>query len=77
MHEFHFRFGVVQLADHPDAGGEIKPRKTEFSTEDVGAVDATHWRLAKPVGVLLIGIVFNDLHRAGRLFFFPLSGQRS
>ena len=38
--------------------GEIKPRETEFHQEDVGAVDMTPWRFAKPVGLLLILIVF-------------------
>ena len=31
---------------------------TEFEQQDVGAVDMTPWRFAKPVGLLLILIVF-------------------
>lgn len=38
--------------------GELFPRATEFKQEDVGAVDMTPWRLAKPVGLVLIAIVF-------------------
>jgi aldose 1-epimerase len=37
--------------------GEIKPRKTEFVQEDVGAVDMTPWKRAKPAGLALIAIV--------------------
>lgn len=37
--------------------GEVKPRESEFEQEDVGAVDMTPWRFAKPVGLLLILIV--------------------
>lgn len=37
--------------------GELYPRETEFVQEDVGAVDMTPWRLAKPAGCVLIAIV--------------------
>lgn len=59
IHEFHF-LGLVfsWLIILMLVIGEIKPRETEFVQADVGAVDMTHWRLAKPVGMLLIGIVF-------------------
>jgi SSS family solute:Na+ symporter len=59
MHEFHF-LGVVfgWLLILMLVIGEIKPRETEFVQEDVGAVDMTPWRLATPVGILLIATVF-------------------
>ncbi len=58
MHEFHF-LGVVfsWLLILMLVIGEIVPRKEEFVQEDVGAVDMTPWRFAKPVGLLLIAIV--------------------
>ena len=59
LHEFHF-LGIVfsWLLILMLVIGEIKPRETEFHQEDVGAVDMTPWRFAKPVGLLLILIVF-------------------
>ena len=58
IHEFHF-LGLVfsWLLILMLVIGEIKPRETEFEQEDVGAVDMTPWRLAKPVGLLLVVIV--------------------
>lgn len=59
MHEFHF-LGLVfsWLLVLMMVIGEIKPRETEFEQEDVGAVDMTPWRFAKPAGLVLIAIVF-------------------
>ncbi len=59
IHEFHF-LGLVfsWLLVLMLVIGEIKPRETEFVQEDVGAVDMTAWRLAKPAGIVLIMIVF-------------------
>ena len=59
MHEFHF-LGIVfcWLLIMMLVIGEIKPRSTEFVQKDVGAVDMTPWRLAKPAGFALIAIVF-------------------
>ncbi|MGY8793509.1 MAG: solute:sodium symporter family transporter [Woeseiales bacterium] len=59
LHEFHF-LGIVfsWLLILMLVIGEVKPRETEFEQEDVGAVDMTPWRFAKPVGLLLILIVF-------------------
>ncbi len=59
MHEFHF-LGVVfcWLLVLMLVIGEVSPRETEFVQQDVGAVDMTPWRLAKPVGILLIATVF-------------------
>lgn len=59
MHEFHF-LGLVfsWLVILMLVVGEIRPRETEFVQQDVGAVDMTAWSLAKPVGLLLIAIVF-------------------
>lgn len=59
MHEFHF-LGLVfsWLVVLMLVIGEIKPRETEFVQEDVGAVDMTPWRYAKPAGIVLIVIVF-------------------
>ena len=37
--------------------GELYPRETEFIQEDVKAVDMTPWKLAKPVGIVLVLIV--------------------
>lgn len=58
IHEFHF-LGIVfaWLLILMLVIGEIAPRETEFRQEDVGAVDMTPWRLAKPMGLALIGIV--------------------
>ena len=58
MHEFHF-LGLVfsWLLILMLVIGEIKPRETEFEQEDVGAVDMTPWRLARPAGLLLIATV--------------------
>ena len=59
LHEFHV-LGIVfsWLLILMLVIGELKPRETEFEQEDVGAVDMTPWRFAKPVGLLLILIVF-------------------
>lgn len=59
LHEFHF-LGIVfsWLLILMLVIGEVKPRETEFEQQDVGAVDMTPWRFAKPVGLLLILIVF-------------------
>lgn len=58
MHEFHF-LGIVfsWLLVLMLVIGEIRPRKTEFEQVDVGAVDLTPWRFAKPAGLVLIAIV--------------------
>lgn len=58
IHEFHF-LGIVfaWLLILMLVIGEIAPREAEFRQEDVGAVDMTPWRLAKPMGLALIGIV--------------------
>ena len=60
LHEFHF-LGLVfsWLLILMLVIGEIKPRETEFEQEDIGAVDMTPWRMAKPVGLVLILIVFS------------------
>lgn len=59
MHEFQF-LGVVfsWLIVLMLVIGELNPRETEFIQQDVGAVDMTPWRLAKPVGIGLILVVF-------------------
>ncbi len=59
LHEYHF-LGLVfaWLLIMMLVIGEILPRETEFEQEDVGAVDMTPWRFAKPAGLLLIAIVF-------------------
>lgn len=59
MHEFHF-LGIVfsWLLVLMLVIGEVKPRETEFVQRDVGAVDMTPWKLAKPAGIALIIIVF-------------------
>ena len=36
------------------AVGKLKPRETDFELEDVGAVDLTPWKYAKPACVLCI-----------------------
>ncbi len=58
IHEFHF-LGIVfaWLLILMLVIGEVAPREAEFRQEDVGAVDMTPWRLAKPMGLALIGIV--------------------
>lgn len=58
LHEFHF-LGIVfaWLVIFMLVIGEVAPRETEFVQEDVGAVDMTPWRLARPAGILLILIV--------------------
>lgn len=58
MHEFRF-LGLVfsWLLILMLVIGEIQPRETEFEQADVGAVDMTPWRLAKPAGITLIAIV--------------------
>ena len=58
IHEFHF-LGLVfaWLLILMLVIGEIWPRETEFVQEDVGAVDMTPWKHAKPVGLALIAIV--------------------
>ena len=58
LHEFHF-LGIVfaWLVILMLVIGEVWPRETEFVQQDVGAVDMTPWRLAKPAGLLLIGCV--------------------
>jgi hypothetical protein len=59
MHEFHF-LGIVfcWLLILMLVIGELYPTATEFEQQDVGAVDMTPWRMAKPVGLVLIVIVF-------------------
>jgi SSS family solute:Na+ symporter len=59
LHEYHF-LGLVfaWLLIMMLVIGEIVPRETEFEQEDVGAVDMTPWRFAKPAGIVLIAIVF-------------------
>lgn len=59
IHEFHF-LGLVfaWLVILMLVIGEIAPRETEFVQEDVGAVDMTAWRYARPAGIALIVIVF-------------------
>ncbi len=58
LHEFHF-LGIVfsWLVISMLVIGEIRPRETDFVQEDVGAVDMTAWRYAKPAGWTLIAIV--------------------
>ncbi|GEM_PF-20090 len=59
LHEFHF-LGIVfaWLVILMFVIGEVRPTAEEFNQQDVGAVDMTPWRLAKPVGLGLIAIVF-------------------
>ena len=59
LHEFHF-LGIVfaWLVIAMLVIGELSPRETEFVQEDVGAVDMTPWRWARPAGWLLIATVF-------------------
>lgn len=58
IHEFHF-LGIVfaWLLILMLVIGEVAPRESEFWQKDVGAVDMTPWRLAKPAGLALIGVV--------------------
>lgn len=58
MHEYQF-LGVVfsWLVILMLVIGELYPRETEFVQQDVGAVDMTPWRFAKPAGFLLILLV--------------------
>jgi SSS family solute:Na+ symporter len=58
IHEFQF-LGLVfaWLLIFMLVIGELRPRATEFVQQDVGAVDMTPWKLAKPVGLTLIGLV--------------------
>jgi len=58
IHEFQF-LGLVfaWLLIFMLVIGEVRPRPTEFVQQDVGAVDMTPWKLAKPVGLILIGLV--------------------
>lgn len=55
LHEFHF-LGIVfaWLVILMLVIGEVWPRETEFTQEDVAAVDMTPWKLTIPVGILLI-----------------------
>ena len=59
LHEFHF-LGLVfaWLVVLMFVIGEVKPSAEEFNQQDVGAVDMTPWRLAKPAGLALIATVF-------------------
>ena len=59
LHEFHF-LGLVfaWLVILMFVIGEVLPSAEEFNQQDVGAVDMTPWRLAKPAGLALIAIVF-------------------
>lgn len=58
IHDFHF-LGLVfaWLVILMLVIGEIWPMETEFVQEDVGAVDLTPWRYARPAGLALIAIV--------------------
>ena len=58
IHEYHF-LGLVfaWLLILMLVVGAIAPSESEFRQEDVGAVDMTAWKYAKPAGLLLIGIV--------------------
>jgi SSS family solute:Na+ symporter len=58
IHEFHF-LGIVfaWLIILMLVVGEVAPRESEFWQQDVGAVDMTPWRFAKPAGLALIGVV--------------------
>jgi SSS family solute:Na+ symporter len=55
MHEFNF-LGVVfaWLVILMLIIGELRPMKEEFVQHDVKAVDMTPWKLAVPVGIILI-----------------------
>jgi SSS family solute:Na+ symporter len=58
IHEYHF-LGLVfaWLLILMLVVGAIAPSESEFRQEDVGAVDMTPWKHAKPAGLVLIGIV--------------------
>jgi SSS family solute:Na+ symporter len=58
IHEFQF-LGLVfaWLLILMLVMGEVWPRTEEFVQQDVGAVDMTPWRLAKPAGWVLIACV--------------------
>ncbi|MFU8832442.1 MAG: solute:sodium symporter family transporter [Wenzhouxiangella sp.] len=58
LHEYHF-LGIVfsYLVITMLIMGEIAPLKTEFTQQDVKAVDMTPWRHAKLCGMILIGVV--------------------
>jgi SSS family solute:Na+ symporter len=58
IHEYHF-LGMVfaWLLILMLVVGEVAPSDTEFHQQDVGAVDMTPWRYAKPAGLALIGVV--------------------
>ena len=60
LHEFHF-LGLVfaWLVILMLVIGEVAPRETEFEQQDVKAVDMTTWKLAKPVGLILIVAVIS------------------
>ncbi len=59
IHTFHF-LGLVfaWLLILMLVIGEVWPRDTEFVQQDVGAVDMTPWKFARPAGLVLIGAVF-------------------
>ena len=59
LHEYHF-LGIVfaWLVIMMLVIGELMPRETEFIQQDVRAVDMKPWFWAKPVGFLLIVVVF-------------------
>jgi SSS family solute:Na+ symporter len=67
LHEYHF-LGIVftYLVLTMLIIGELSPMKDEFVQEDVGAVDMTPWRHARPVAgllviaVLLVYVAFAD-----------------
>ncbi|MCA9047572.1 MAG: solute:sodium symporter family transporter [Planctomycetaceae bacterium] len=58
LHEFHF-LGLVfaWLVIAMLVIGELRPMETEFEQQDVGAVNMTPWRFARPAGWLLIALV--------------------
>ncbi|TWU24969.1 putative symporter YidK [Novipirellula galeiformis] len=58
VHDFHF-LGMVfaWLVVLMLVIGEVHPRETEFTQQDVGAVNMTPWRYATPAGIALIVIV--------------------
>jgi SSS family solute:Na+ symporter len=58
IHEYHF-LGLVfaWLLILMLVVGAIAPSESEFRQEDVGALDMTPWKHAKPAGLVLIGIV--------------------
>jgi len=58
MSEYHF-LGIVFvcLIVMMLIIGKIRPRETAYVQEDVNAVDMTRWKLATPVGILLLILV--------------------